>query len=100
MNIFQTCDLCRVFALQFFLYIYLFCTGVMAWSPISIGFSQGKDDSCGNVQLFSRASFRNKYSSFSWTEDETAAQNKEVRINLYQDYSSVNSDICYRASTG
>ncbi|KAL1514104.1 hypothetical protein ABEB36_003421 [Hypothenemus hampei] len=49
--------------------------GLMAWSPISIGLSQGKDDS--NVQLFSRASFRNKYSSFSWTEDETAASNKD-----------------------
>lgn len=46
--------------------------GLMAWSPISMGISQGKDDS--SVQLFSRASFRNKYSSFSWTEDET---NKE-----------------------
>lgn len=48
----------------------------MAWSPISMGLSQGKDDS--NIQLFSRASFRNKYSSFSWTEDETAAANKDV----------------------
>ncbi|XP_066258770.1 voltage-gated potassium channel subunit beta-2 [Euwallacea similis] len=45
--------------------------GLMAWSPISMGLSQGKDD--GNIQLFSRASFRNKYSSFSWTEDETVA---------------------------
>ncbi|XP_076269202.1 potassium voltage-gated channel subfamily A regulatory beta subunit hyperkinetic isoform X2 [Rhynchophorus ferrugineus] len=49
--------------------------GLMAWSPISMGLSQGKDDS--SIQLFSRASFRNKYSSFSWTEDETAATNKE-----------------------
>lgn len=52
----------------------------MAWSPISMGFTQGKEDS--SIQLFSRASFRNKYSSFSWTEDETAAANKEV-ISLY-----------------
>lgn len=43
----------------------------MAWSPISMGLSQGKEDA--SVQLFSRASFRNKYSSFSWTEDETTA---------------------------
>ncbi|XP_019766158.1 voltage-gated potassium channel subunit beta-2 isoform X3 [Dendroctonus ponderosae] len=50
--------------------------GLMAWSPISMGLSQSKDDS--TIQLFSRASFRNKYSSFSWTEDETAAANKEV----------------------
>ncbi|KAJ8952486.1 hypothetical protein NQ318_003281 [Aromia moschata] len=49
--------------------------GLMAWSPISMGFTQGKEDS--TIQLFSRASFRNKYSSFSWTEDETAAANKE-----------------------
>ncbi|KAH1004440.1 hypothetical protein HUJ05_005252 [Dendroctonus ponderosae] len=49
--------------------------GLMAWSPISMGLSQSKDDS--TIQLFSRASFRNKYSSFSWTEDETAAANKE-----------------------
>ncbi|CAG9769016.1 unnamed protein product [Ceutorhynchus assimilis] len=49
--------------------------GLMAWSPISMGLSQGKDDS--SIQLFSRASFRNKYSSFSWTEDETVAANKE-----------------------
>ncbi|CAH0557178.1 unnamed protein product, partial [Brassicogethes aeneus] len=50
--------------------------GLMAWSPISMGFSQGKDDG-STIQLFSRASFKNKYSSFSWTEDETAAANKE-----------------------
>ncbi|XP_015836069.1 voltage-gated potassium channel subunit beta-2 [Tribolium castaneum] len=45
--------------------------GLMAWSPISMGLTQGKEDA--SVQLFSRASFRNKYSSFSWTEDETTA---------------------------
>lgn len=50
--------------------------GLMAWSPTSMCMSQGKED--GSVNLFSRASFRNKYSSFSWTEDETAAANKEV----------------------
>lgn len=47
----------------------------MAWSPISMGLSQGKDD--GSMQLFSRSSFRNKYSSFSWTEDETTTTNKD-----------------------
>lgn len=46
----------------------------MAWSPLTMGISQGKDD----MQIFSRSSFKNKYSSFSWTEDETAAANKEV----------------------
>lgn len=55
----------------------------MAWSPISMGFTQGRDDGSGSVggsvQLFSRASFKNKYSSFSWTEDETTAANKEVK---------------------
>ncbi|XP_072390484.1 voltage-gated potassium channel subunit beta-2 isoform X1 [Diabrotica undecimpunctata] len=56
--------------------------GLMAWSPISMGFTQGREDGSGSggggsVQLFSRASFKNKYSSFSWTEDETTAANKE-----------------------
>ncbi|KAF2886740.1 hypothetical protein ILUMI_19433 [Ignelater luminosus] len=46
----------------------------MAWSPITMGLSQGKED--GGVQLFSRYSFRSKYRSFSWTEDETST-NKE-----------------------
>lgn len=41
----------------------------MAWSPISMGMSQGKDE--GTMQLFARASFKNKYRSFSWNEDET-----------------------------
>ncbi|VEN40512.1 unnamed protein product [Callosobruchus maculatus] len=49
--------------------------GLMAWSPISMGFTQGRDES--TIQLFSRASFRNKYSSFSWTEDETQGTSKE-----------------------
>lgn len=48
----------------------------MAWSPLTMGISQGKDES---MNIFSRSSFKNKYSSFSWTEDETAAANKEVR---------------------
>lgn len=48
----------------------------MAWSPITMGLSQAKED--GGVQLFSRYSFRSKYRSFSWTEDESST-NKEVR---------------------
>lgn len=55
--------------------------GLMAWSPIAMGMTQGKED--GGMHLFSRSSFRNKYSSFSWTEDETGV-NKEVRkLNFY-----------------
>ncbi|XP_022905616.1 voltage-gated potassium channel subunit beta-2 isoform X2 [Onthophagus taurus] len=49
--------------------------GLMAWSPISMALAQCKEEA--GVQLFSRASFRNKYSSFSWTEDENAASNKD-----------------------
>lgn len=48
----------------------------MAWSPISMGLSQGKEDG----GLFSNPSIRGKYSSFSWTEDETVAANKEVNL--------------------
>lgn len=56
--------------------------GLMAWSPLSMCMSQGKED--GSVHLFSRSSFRNKYSSFSWTEDETmGATNKEVCFNRF-----------------
>ncbi|KAJ8978733.1 hypothetical protein NQ317_003266 [Molorchus minor] len=44
--------------------------------PTSMGFTQGKDDS--SIQLFFLGSFCNKYSSFSRTEDETAAANKET----------------------
>lgn len=51
--------------------------GLMAWSPLTMGISQGKDES---MNIFSRSSFKNKYSSFSWTEDETAAANKEDRL--------------------
>lgn len=50
----------------------------MAWSPVSMGLSQGKED--GGMQLFAKPSIRGKYSSFSWTEDETVAANKEVHL--------------------
>lgn len=49
----------------------------MAWSPLTMGLPQGKEDS---MQIFTRSSFRNKYSSFSWTEDETSGANKEVNL--------------------
>ncbi|KRT82318.1 hypothetical protein AMK59_4799, partial [Oryctes borbonicus] len=48
--------------------------GLMAWSPVSMGLSQSKDE---GSMLFSKPSIRGKYSSFSWTEDETMAANKE-----------------------
>ncbi|CAB3361508.1 Hypothetical predicted protein [Cloeon dipterum] len=44
--------------------------GMMAWSPISIGLISGKFED-GGMSLFARASFKNKYSTFSWSEDET-----------------------------
>ncbi|PSN38408.1 Voltage-gated potassium channel subunit beta-2 [Blattella germanica] len=49
--------------------------GLMAWSPLTMGLVSGKLED-GGVPLFARSSFKNKYSSFSWTEDETQA-NKE-----------------------
>ncbi|GLH11388.1 Voltage-gated potassium channel subunit beta-2 [Gryllus bimaculatus] len=47
--------------------------GLMAWSPLTMGLVSGRLED--GMPLFSRSSFKNKYSSFSWTEDETA--NKE-----------------------
>ncbi|XP_049772735.1 voltage-gated potassium channel subunit beta-2-like [Schistocerca cancellata] len=44
--------------------------GLMAWSPLTMGLVSGKVDDSG-MPLFTRPSFKNKYSSFSWTEDET-----------------------------
>lgn len=43
--------------------------GLMAWSPISMGLTT-KDEY--TLQLFSRSNFKNRYHSFSWTEDETS----------------------------
>ncbi|XP_063223445.1 voltage-gated potassium channel subunit beta-2 [Bacillus rossius redtenbacheri] len=50
--------------------------GLMTWSPLTMGLVSGKLEE-GGVSLFSRSSIKNKYSSFSWTEDETQAANKE-----------------------
>nr|CAD7427234.1 unnamed protein product [Timema monikensis] len=50
--------------------------GLMTWSPLTMGLVSGKLED-GGMPLFARASFKNKYSSFSWTEDETQAANKE-----------------------
>lgn len=55
--------------------------GLMAWSPISMGMTQGKEDA--TIQLFSRSSFRNRYSTFSWSEDETNVINKETAGSGY-----------------
>ncbi|KAG8228917.1 hypothetical protein J437_LFUL009140 [Ladona fulva] len=49
--------------------------GLMAWSPVTMGLVSGKLED--GMSLFARASFKNKYSTFSWTEDETQAPNKE-----------------------
>lgn len=77
----------------------------MAWSTVTIGMVSPKPDDCG-VSLLSRSSYKvqkrrcsvftnlsilsangtdyffdflqNKYSSFSWTEDETQSLYKEV----------------------
>lgn len=66
--------------------------GLMAWSPLTMGLPQGKDDS---MQIFSRSSFRNKYSSFSWTEDETAAANKEVSTKGLNDWPIWQWESCF-----
>ncbi|XP_057333403.1 voltage-gated potassium channel subunit beta-1 isoform X2 [Microplitis mediator] len=51
--------------------------GLMAWSTVTIGMVSKPDD-CG-VSFLSRSSYKNKYSSFSWTEDETQSLYKESR---------------------
>ncbi|KAH0535835.1 voltage-gated potassium channel subunit beta-2 [Cotesia glomerata] len=51
--------------------------GLMAWSTVTIGMVS-KPDECG-VSFLSRSSYKNKYSSFSWTEDETQSLYKESR---------------------
>lgn len=50
--------------------------GLMAWSTITIGMSSSKPEE-GMSSLLSRSSYKNKYSSFSWTEDETQSLYKE-----------------------
>ncbi|XP_043286141.1 voltage-gated potassium channel subunit beta-2 isoform X2 [Venturia canescens] len=60
--------------------------GLMAWSTVTIGMVSPKPDDCG-VSLLSRSSYKNKYSSFSWTEDETQSLYKEsIRGSLTQEY--------------
>lgn len=49
--------------------------GLMAWAPLTMGLISGKIED-GTISLVSRSSLKNKYSSFSWAEDETT--NKEV----------------------
>ncbi|KAK0177941.1 hypothetical protein PV328_001935 [Microctonus aethiopoides] len=51
--------------------------GLMAWSTVTIGMVSKPDD-CG-VSFLSRSSYKNKYSSFSWTEDETQSLYKDSR---------------------
>lgn len=51
--------------------------GLMAWSPLTMGLISGKFDEAG-FPLISRSSFKSKRSSYSWTEDETHAANKEA----------------------
>lgn len=48
--------------------------GLMAWAPLTMGLISGKIED-GAIPLVARSSLKNKYSSFSWTEDETT--NKE-----------------------
>ncbi|XP_012288261.1 voltage-gated potassium channel subunit beta-2 [Orussus abietinus] len=48
--------------------------GLMAWSTVTIGMVSAKPEDCG-VSFLSRSSY--KYSSFSWTEDETQSLYKE-----------------------
>ncbi|XP_026463990.1 LOW QUALITY PROTEIN: voltage-gated potassium channel subunit beta-2-like [Ctenocephalides felis] len=52
--------------------------GLMVWGPLSMGLA-GATGEQPHTQIFtSRGSFKAKYNSFSWTEDEVAAINKEV----------------------
>ncbi|XP_046422711.1 voltage-gated potassium channel subunit beta-2 isoform X2 [Neodiprion virginianus] len=50
--------------------------GLMAWSTVTIGMVSTKSEDCG-MSFLSRSSYKNKYSSFSWTEDETQSLYKE-----------------------
>ncbi|XP_033210367.1 voltage-gated potassium channel subunit beta-2 isoform X3 [Belonocnema kinseyi] len=50
--------------------------GLMAWSTITIGIVSSKHEE-GMSSFLSRSSYKNKYSSFSWTEDETQSLYKE-----------------------
>uniref|UniRef100_A0A1B6BY05 NADP-dependent oxidoreductase domain-containing protein n=1 Tax=Clastoptera arizonana TaxID=38151 RepID=A0A1B6BY05_9HEMI len=50
--------------------------GLMAWSPLAMGLVSGKIDD-GGLPLLAKSSLKNKYASFSWTEDETQSANKD-----------------------
>lgn len=50
--------------------------GLMAWAPLTMGLISSKIED-GAIPLVSRSILKNKYSSFSWAEDETT--NKEVK---------------------
>ncbi|XP_034947370.1 voltage-gated potassium channel subunit beta-2 isoform X2 [Chelonus insularis] len=66
--------------------------GLMAWSTVTIGMVSKPDD-CG-VSFLSRSSYKNKYSSFSWTEDETQSLYKEAsrRDPLSQEFKDKSLD--------
>ncbi|XP_011313874.1 voltage-gated potassium channel subunit beta-2 [Fopius arisanus] len=59
--------------------------GLMAWSTVTIGMVSSKPDDSG-VSFLSRSSYKNKYSSFSWTEDETQSLYKEHRRDMTPEF--------------
>ncbi|XP_017799410.1 PREDICTED: voltage-gated potassium channel subunit beta-2 isoform X2 [Habropoda laboriosa] len=72
--------------------------GLMAWSTVTIGMVSAKPEDYG-VSFLSRSSYKNKYSSFSWTEDETQSLYKEVRTQKTGEeetrkYSDKLRDVC------
>ncbi|KOC68022.1 Voltage-gated potassium channel subunit beta-2 [Habropoda laboriosa] len=69
--------------------------GLMAWSTVTIGMVSAKPEDYG-VSFLSRSSYKNKYSSFSWTEDETQSLYKEVRTREEETrkYSDKLRDVC------
>ncbi|KAF6197977.1 hypothetical protein GE061_007722, partial [Apolygus lucorum] len=51
--------------------------GLMAWSPIGMGLVSPKTDD-SNAQVLTRSALKhNKYTSFSWSEDETLPSSKD-----------------------
>lgn len=53
--------------------------GLMAWSPIGMGLVSPKVDDA-NAQVLTRSALKhNKYTSFSWSEDETLPSSKESK---------------------
>uniref|UniRef100_A0A8D8TBC4 Voltage-gated potassium channel subunit beta-2 n=1 Tax=Cacopsylla melanoneura TaxID=428564 RepID=A0A8D8TBC4_9HEMI len=51
--------------------------GMMAWSPISMALISGKIEEF-TVPVYPKSS-KNKYASYSWTEDETHQSNRDVQ---------------------